>query len=60
MQLTQANGLDEPPRDQLPHVLDVLRTGIDSALLALGRSSVHELTSADLVIPDYFARALGT
>jgi L-lactate dehydrogenase (cytochrome)/glycolate oxidase len=42
------------------NVLDVLRNGIDSALLALGRSSVHELTPADLVIPDRFARALGT
>ncbi|MDT4892783.1 MAG: pre-mycofactocin synthase [Pseudonocardiales bacterium] len=42
------------------NVLDILRNGIDSALLALGRSSVHELSAADLVVPDGFARALGT
>jgi isopentenyl diphosphate isomerase/L-lactate dehydrogenase-like FMN-dependent dehydrogenase len=41
------------------NVLDVMRSGIDSALLALGRSSVHELSAADLLIPDGFARALG-
>jgi pre-mycofactocin synthase len=42
------------------NVLDILRGGIDSALLALGRSSVQDLTSDDLVIPPGFARALGT
>jgi isopentenyl diphosphate isomerase/L-lactate dehydrogenase-like FMN-dependent dehydrogenase len=41
------------------NVLDILRGGIDSALLGLGRSSVHELTSDDLVIPPGFARRLG-
>ena len=40
------------------NVLDILRNGIDSALLALGRSSVHELTREDLLIPDGFARGL--
>ena len=34
--------------------------GIDSALLGLGRSSIHDLTADDLVIPDGFARSLGT
>src|SRR6478735_8847261 len=41
------------------NVLDVLRGGIDSALLGLGLSSVHDLTPANLVIPDGFRRDLG-
>jgi heme/flavin dehydrogenase (mycofactocin system) len=41
------------------NVLDVLRSGIDSALLGLGRSSVHELGPADIVIPPGFTRSLG-
>ncbi len=41
------------------NVLDILRGGIDSALLGLGRSSVRELTAADIVIPPGFTRALG-
>ncbi len=41
------------------NVLDVLRNGIDSALLGLGRSTVAELERADLLIPDGFVRALG-
>ena len=41
------------------NVLDVLRSGIDSALLGTGRSSIHELTPDDLVIPDGFERRLG-
>lgn len=41
------------------NVLDILRGGIDSALLGLGRSSVHELTAEDLVVPPGFTRALG-
>jgi pre-mycofactocin synthase len=42
------------------NVLDILRGGIDSALLALGRSSAADLTTDDLVIPAGFARTLGT
>jgi len=41
------------------NVLDVLRMGIDSALLGLGHSSVHELSPADLLIPPGFVRRLG-
>jgi len=41
------------------NVLDILRGGIDSALLGLGRSSVHDLTRDDVVVPPGFARALG-
>jgi pre-mycofactocin synthase len=42
------------------NVLDILRGGIDSALLGLGRSSIRELTPGDLVIPPGFTRTLGT
>jgi L-lactate dehydrogenase (cytochrome)/glycolate oxidase len=41
------------------NVLDILRGGIDSALLGLGHSSIHDLTAADVVIPPGFTRALG-
>ena len=37
------------------NVLDVLRMGIDSNLLALGKSSIAELSPDDLVIPDEFS-----
>jgi pre-mycofactocin synthase len=41
------------------NVLDILRGGIDSALRGLGRASIAELSPADIVIPDGFARRLG-
>jgi L-lactate dehydrogenase (cytochrome)/glycolate oxidase len=41
------------------NVLDILRGGIDSALLGLGRSSIYDLTPEDLVIPPGFTRTLG-
>jgi heme/flavin dehydrogenase (mycofactocin system) len=41
------------------NVLDVIRGGMDSALLALGKSSVHELSRADVVAPADFYRNLG-
>jgi L-lactate dehydrogenase (cytochrome)/glycolate oxidase len=41
------------------NVLDILRGGIDSALLGLGRSSIHELSPEDLVVPSGFTRTLG-
>jgi pre-mycofactocin synthase len=42
------------------NVLDVIRGGVDSALLALGHSAVHELTPADVIVPTGFLRQLGT
>jgi hypothetical protein len=39
------------------NVLDVLRSGIDSALLGLGRSAVSDLTPGDLLVPEGFARS---
>jgi pre-mycofactocin synthase len=41
------------------NVLDIMRGGIDSALLGLGKSSVHDLTPGDIVIPPGFTRTLG-
>ena len=41
------------------NVLDVLRGGIDSALLGLGKSSIHELTPDDVIVPPGFTRDLG-
>ena len=42
------------------NVLDILRGGIDSALLGLGHSSVHDLSPADVLIPAGFLRELGS
>ncbi len=41
------------------NVLDIMRSGIDSAVLGLGHSSVHDLSTEDLIVADDFARALG-
>ena len=41
------------------NVLDILRNGVDSALLGLGRSAVGELSREDVIVPPGFLRALG-
>ena len=41
------------------NVLDLLRAGLDSAVLGLGHSSVSELGRDDLYIPPGFSRTLG-
>jgi len=41
------------------NVLDLLRGGLDSGVLGLGHSSVHDLSPADLVVPPGFTRRLG-
>ena len=41
------------------NVLDIMRSGIESALLGLGHASIHQLNPDDLVIPDGFSRHLG-
>lgn len=38
------------------NVLDILRNGMDSTLLGIGRASIHELTSADVVVGPDFTR----
>ncbi|MDA0174296.1 mycofactocin biosynthesis FMN-dependent deaminase MftD [Solirubrobacter taibaiensis] len=52
-------GLAAEGQAGVENVLDVLKTGIDSALLGLGRASVGELDESDLLIPDGFHRRLG-
>ena len=52
-------GLGATGQTGVENVLDVLRQGIDSCLMALGHASVHDLGPADLVIPDGFGRVLG-
>jgi heme/flavin dehydrogenase (mycofactocin system) len=39
------------------NVLQILRSGIDEALLGLGRSSIHDLVSEDVIVPPGFERA---
>lgn len=41
------------------NVLDILRSGIDSTLLGLGVSSIHELTPEHVIVPEGFSLALG-
>jgi pre-mycofactocin synthase len=41
------------------NVLDILRGGMESALLGMGHASIHQLHPDDLVIPDGFSRHLG-
>jgi pre-mycofactocin synthase len=39
------------------NVLQILRSGIDEALLGLGRSSIHDLVPDDVIVPPGFDRA---
>ncbi|MCA4752023.1 pre-mycofactocin synthase MftD [Mycolicibacterium fortuitum] len=41
------------------NVLDILSGGIDSALRGLGKSSIHDLTPDDILVPEGFTRNLG-
>ena len=41
------------------NVLDILRNGVDSALLGLGKASVRDLGRDDVIIPPGFPRSLG-
>jgi pre-mycofactocin synthase len=52
-------GLAAAGQAGVENVLDILRNGVDSALLGLGKSGLPELSPADLVIPPGFARRLG-
>ena len=40
------------------NVLDVLRGGIDSTLLALGHGSIADLSPEDLIVPEGFSSGL--
>ena len=52
-------GLAAEGQSGVENVLDVLRGGIDSALLGLGKSDVKELDRTDVVAPTDFFRKLG-
>jgi isopentenyl diphosphate isomerase/L-lactate dehydrogenase-like FMN-dependent dehydrogenase len=47
------------PGGEVENVLDILRGGIDSALLGLGKASIGDLTPDDIVVPPGFTRTLG-
>ncbi len=53
-------GLAANGEDGVGNVLDVLRSGIDSALLGMGLASIDELTPDLLEIPAGFHRSLGS
>jgi heme/flavin dehydrogenase (mycofactocin system) len=40
------------------NVFDILRGGIDSTLLALGRASIDEVAPEDVILPDGFTRGI--
>ena len=52
-------GLGANGQAGVENVLDILRGGIDSAILGLGHSSIAELSPNDLYIPQNFERRLG-
>jgi heme/flavin dehydrogenase (mycofactocin system) len=52
-------GLAAAGQTGVENVLDLLRSGIESALLGLGHASIGDLSPEDLVIPEGFARRLG-
>jgi len=52
-------GLGANGQAGVENVLDVIRGGIDSALLGMGKSSVHDLGRDDVLLPDGFLRTLG-
>jgi pre-mycofactocin synthase len=51
-------GLAAAGPDGVRNVFDILRGGIDSALLALGRPSVRDLGPSDVILPDGFSHGL--
>src|SRR5271165_197597 len=52
-------GLAAAGQAGVENVLDILRSGIDSALMGLGNASIHDLTPEDILVPAGFTRALG-
>lgn len=52
-------GLAANGQGGVENVLDILRGGLDSAVLGLGKRTVHELDRADFVVPDGFHLRLG-
>ncbi|MGB6072390.1 MAG: pre-mycofactocin synthase MftD [Rhodococcus sp. (in: high G+C Gram-positive bacteria)] len=52
-------GLSAGGQAGVENVLDILRGGVDSAVLGLGHSSVHDLSASDVVMQAGFDRRLG-
>jgi heme/flavin dehydrogenase (mycofactocin system) len=52
-------GLAAAGQAGVENVLDILRSGIDSALMGLGKASIHDLAPDDILIPPGFTRTLG-
>ncbi|ORM24990.1 pre-mycofactocin synthase MftD [Williamsia sp. 1135] len=52
-------GLAANGQTGVENVLDILRGGIDSALMGLGRKSIHELTRDDIIVPEGFEKRFG-
>jgi L-lactate dehydrogenase (cytochrome)/glycolate oxidase len=52
-------GLSANGQAGVENVLDILRGGIDSALLGLGKSHIGELKRGDIVVPEGFTRTVG-
>ncbi len=52
-------GLAAAGQPGVENVLDIMRNGIDSALLGLGHANTDDLTPDDIIIPPGFARRLG-
>lgn len=52
-------GLAANGQTGVENVLDILRAGIDCAVLGLGHSSIAELTPADVIAAPDFCRVLG-
>jgi L-lactate dehydrogenase (cytochrome)/glycolate oxidase len=53
-------GLAANGQSGVENVLDLLRAGIDSGLLALGHGSISDLTSADVIMQPGFRRDMGS
>lgn len=52
-------GLGANGQAGVENVLDIMRSGLDSSLIGLSKSSISELNRDDYVIPDDFMRRLG-
>ena len=49
-------GLAANGQPGVENVFEILRSGIGSGLMGLGKSSVHDLAPEDLIIPPNFTR----
>jgi isopentenyl diphosphate isomerase/L-lactate dehydrogenase-like FMN-dependent dehydrogenase len=52
-------GLAAKGQAGVENVLDILHSGIDSALYGLGRNSLQGLNQADVLVPQGFIRRMG-